>query len=114
MSDKTLPKELLDALNSKEGSLGASPDAQEIAAARRVDGEPPLPTEEAQATALPADTSPEIIAVRELLGPNTKQFLFLLLMKGFKVTPCTLDERLKIKRLMTLSKTQTKQLRKPN
>lgn len=43
---------------------------------------------------------PEIAAIRQLLGPQTDQFLLLLLLKGFKVIPCSPEDTAKVKTLL--------------
>lgn len=43
---------------------------------------------------------PEIAAIRQLLGPQTDQFLLLLLLKGFKVVPCSPEDTAKVKTLL--------------
>lgn len=102
---RPLPADIMKALASRsEADVIQGPGAQEIAAARRVDGLPPAEdvpvppdlADQASAASWPRDPPNEtetITQLKSVLGPDLKNILARLLMIGWKIERLTDTEK---------------------
>lgn len=115
MSDGNLPPEIVAALSARsEADVAQQPSPGEIAAARRVDGQPArVPMSQAPA-AVQRSAADRLLAV---LGPNFKTVLASMLLAGFKVVELSDDEKKQVQeQLITVAREQSNQsnLAKPS